>query len=154
MIVLFNGKSSLEKALPGGGPQGTIIALFLFLILINELRFKDQSNNAGEKITNVKRSKLQETIHLKYVDDFSLAESINLKTQLVSDPERQKPEPYHSRTGHKLPSKNSLIHHQLLETRKYAENHLMKLNLDKTKLILFNPSRTLDFEPDISIEDH
>ena len=151
--MIFNGKSSLQKALPGGGPQGTIIALFLFLILINELGLKEQSNNVGETITKVKRPKTQEAIHLKYVDDFSLAESINLKTQLMMNSSSQKPESYHNRTGHMLPCMNSLIHKQLLETKKYADNHLMKLNLNKTKLILFNPSTTIDFQPEFLIED-
>ena len=96
MIVRYCGKFSFAKSLPGGGPQGTIIALFLFLVLINELGFSDQENNAGDTVTTIKRTNIEREIHLKYVDDFSLAESINLKRQLVLDQSSLKPEPYHS----------------------------------------------------------
>ena len=80
--MIFNGKFSLQKALPGEGPQGTIIAIFLFLILINELGFKEQSNNVGETITKVKRPKTQEAIHLKYVDDFLWLNPLTSKLNL------------------------------------------------------------------------
>jgi predicted component of type VI protein secretion system len=35
-------------SLPGGGPQGTLLGLFLFLELINDVGYKDQVNNVGE----------------------------------------------------------------------------------------------------------
>ena len=41
-----------------------------------------------------------------FVDDFSVAESINLKEQLILGPSQQMPLPYHCRTGHVLPSGN------------------------------------------------
>ena len=119
MVVNDKGKTSSEMELPGGGPQGTIIALILFLVLINDLGFADQKNNVGEIITKVKRTKIEGNIHLKYVDDFSLAETINLKKQLVKDP---------SSSCQVLPSRNSQVFSQLLETRRYAETNLMKLN--------------------------
>ena len=41
MFVKFQDGISSEKALPGGSPQGTIIALILFLVLINDVGFKN-----------------------------------------------------------------------------------------------------------------
>ena len=35
LLVRFKGKTSSRKSLPGGGPQGTRLGLFFFLILIN-----------------------------------------------------------------------------------------------------------------------
>ena len=116
--------------------------------------FSDQENNAGDTVTTIKRTNIEREIHLKYVDDFSLAESINLKRQLVPDHSSLKPEPYHQRTGHKLPVENSKIYHQLLETKKYADTNLMKLNLKKTKLMLFNLCKVIDFRPTFAIDDH
>ena len=145
MVVNFKGKVSTEKLLPGGGPQGTIIALILFLVLINDLGFDDQMNNAGEVITKVKRTNAQGKIHLKYVDDFSLAETINLKKHLVNDQSGQ---------GHVLPASNSQVYLQLLETKRYAETNLMKLNYDKTSLMLFNPCKSIDFQPEFIIDGH
>ena len=74
-------------------------------------------SNTGEIVTSAKRCKIDRKIHLKYVDDFSMAKSINFKKQLVYNPLIMKPEQYHERTGHMLPSKNSKIFNQLVETK-------------------------------------
>ena len=39
IVVNFKGELSSEMAVPVGGPQGTIIALLLFLVLINDFSF-------------------------------------------------------------------------------------------------------------------
>ena len=52
MLVKYKGKLSSIKSLPGVGPQGTILALFLFIVLINDNGFEGQLNNAGELITS------------------------------------------------------------------------------------------------------
>ena len=51
MKVKYRGKYSNIFNLPGGGPQGTLLGLFLFLVLINDAGFKGQANNAGQLIT-------------------------------------------------------------------------------------------------------
>ena len=58
-------------------------------------------------------------IHLKYVDDLTLAEAINLPEQLVSVPVSQRPQPdsYHPRTGHTLPMGYSKVVTQLMKTK-------------------------------------
>ena len=47
MILRFKGSCSSSKPLPGGGTQGTILGLFLFLILINSAGFDDIQTNIG-----------------------------------------------------------------------------------------------------------
>ena len=54
MEVHFKGEQSEQKILPGGGPQGTILGMFLFLIFINGAGFKDNVKKTGEK-NNQKR---------------------------------------------------------------------------------------------------
>ena len=100
------------RNLPGGGPQGTILAMFLFLILINMAGFDDLEKNLGEKITKPKgKRKVMKTTHQKFVDDMTLAEAIDLKKALKPIPleEIVRPVPYHSRTGHFLSPKESII---------------------------------------------
>ena len=80
MKVKYKGKYSQLFSLPGGGPQGSLLGLFLFLVLINDAGFEGQQNNVGELITR------KNTIHLKYVDDLALAEAIDMKTQLTHVP--------------------------------------------------------------------
>ena len=154
MIIRYNGASSCPVPLPGGGPQGTLLGLLLFIVLINEVGFEDQHNDVGEIITCKRRLREVNKIHLKYVDDLLIAESINLNQQLITVPpqERDLPDQFHARTGHQLPEVKSEVHCQLLKTVRYAEENQMQLNLKKTKLMLFNPSRTRDFMPCFNID--
>ena len=89
---------------------------------------------------------------MKYVDDVTLAESIDLKTKLAhADEDRPQPDNFHIRTGHTLPAEQSEVYKQLLETEKYARDNDMKINSKKTQFILFNPAKSLDFTPDFCL---
>ena len=114
--------------------------MLLFIVMINDLGFENQLNNAGELATSKRNMKLANEIHLKYVDDFTLAEAINLPKQLIEvpDSDRQQPDSYHARTGHVLPLNNSKVYKQLKLTEAYAKKNEMKINHKKTKLIVFN----------------
>ena len=113
---------SSVKSLPGGGPQGTLLGLLLFSVLINDVGFQDQENNAGDIITIRRNMKVANEIHLKYIDDLTLAEAINLPNNLVSVPDNIRPQPdmFHARTGHVLPLNNSNVYKQLLKTVEYS----------------------------------
>ena len=84
MFVRFKGKQYQIKSLPGGGPQGTLLGLLLFIVLINDVGFDGQVNNTGELITSKRNMKKINEIHLKYVDGLTLAEAINLPYKNVS----------------------------------------------------------------------
>ena len=94
MIIRYRGKTSFIKSLPGGGPQGSFLGLFLFLVVINEAGFEVQENNSRELLTTKRNMKIVNQIHIKFVDDLSLAEAIDLPTKLQSIPDSQ---------GHVLP---------------------------------------------------
>ena len=148
MIVRYKGRSSKLKDLPGGGPQGTLLGLLLFIILINDLGFEGQTNDLGEIITSKKHLRTLNEIHLKYVDDLSLAEAVKLnKLQRIPASSRPQPDHFHARTGHTLKPEDSRVFEQLMKTQKYAFENGMKINPKKTKLILFNPSKKIDFMP-------
>ena len=155
MVVRYNGKQSSSKCLPGGGPQGTLLGLLLFLVLINDLGFDNQRNNAGELITRKNNLKAANVLHLKYVDDLTLADSINLKKSLVFIPEsiRPLPDSFHAKTGHVLPPERSQVYNQLLETEKYSAANSMQINKKKTKVMVFNPCIAWDFLPELTLDN-
>ena len=60
-------------------------------------------NILGDLLTTRKNIKSANLIHLKYVDDLSLAEAINLPEKLEVAPIGQQPDNFHARTGHTMP---------------------------------------------------
>ena len=60
-------------------------------------------------------------IHLKYVDDLTLAEAVNLSEKLVPVPDRARPDVFHARTRHALPEGESRVYRQLLKTKEYCK---------------------------------
>ena len=153
MVVRYRGKVSSPRLLPGGGPQGTVLALLLFIVLVNDIGFESQVNNAGDLITSNKKLKTANEIHLKFVDDLTIGEKINLKEVLVETPLHQRtlPDVWHARTGHTLPPGLSRVQQKLDDIEHYASTNLMKINSSKTKAILFNPCKQLDFAPKLTL---
>ena len=125
MTVRYKGETSSTRSLPGGGPQGTLLGLLLFLVLINDVGFEDQVTNVGEIITSKQRIKEFNELHLKFVDDLTVAEAVKMETQLTSVPvtERPLPDNYHERTGHQLRPENSKVYGQIVRTQDYATNN-------------------------------
>ena len=104
LIVRYKGRNSSRKAMPGGTPQGTILGLFLFLIIVNSAGFKKLEKNLGSKITQSinKRAPLPYS-HMKFIDDLSLVKSLNLRDCLVTNPNPIHPVTFRDRTHHLLP---------------------------------------------------
>ena len=95
-------------------------------------------------------------LHLKYVDDLTYAESINLSEQLKAIPADQRPLPdtYHARTGHFFPIEKSRICQQLTKTEDYVLVNEMKFNHKKSKVMLFNPCHSVDFMPELALQNN
>ena len=106
-----------------------------------------------EKVNN-RRTAIKYT-HEKYVDDLTIAEAIKIKAQikLSEDPNPTLPTPFRLRTGHVLPPEQSLVHKEVQNLLAYANAHEMQINTRKTKLMLFNPSRTVDIQPEMIIDN-
>ena len=56
LTVSYKGVNSSLLELPGGGPQGTILGLFLFLILINGVGLMESQKDIGALATSIKRT--------------------------------------------------------------------------------------------------
>ena len=157
MLVRYKGKYSNRKSLPGGGPQGTRLGLFLFLILINAARIGHLQEHTGSHITKSlnKRTPIQ-SIHLKYVDDMTGAVAINLKECLIPNPDLSPPRPldFHDRTGHVLPAGSCKLQDEVEKLIVYCEQNEMRINEEKTKVVLFNNSKKYDFMPKLYIHEN
>jgi hypothetical protein len=129
--------------------------MFLFLILINAAGFREQIRNTGHIITQpgVNKSKPMKTIHMKFIDDMTVAESIYLKEKLVDNPNPVQPFQYHDRTGHVLPNDDCRLQTMLDELNHYTGKHEMKINQTKSKVTLFSNAVKYYFQPNLSIQN-
>ena len=132
------------------------MGLFLFLILINFAGYHDLEKELGEHITVTKtKRKLIPKIHLKFVDDLTLAEAFNIKDYIIPNPDPNPPRPlsYHDRTLHVVPTDRTPLQAELHKMVQYCEDNRMKINSDKTKVVIFNTSRKYDFTPQLVLND-
>ena len=135
MKVKWHGKLSSERKLRGGGPQGSSFGLWEYL---------SQSNDNADCV--------EEQNRFKFVDDLSFLEiiyllnigisSYNVKAHVSSD----------------LPTHNQIIPNSNLKSQIYLEkinqwtiNQKMKLNVNKTKTMIFNFSKKNQFTTKLKI---
>ena len=158
LLVNYKGCQSEPMKLPGGTGQGTSLGMFLFLILINKAGFPkcELQNDIGYTMTQpLAKRRPMEKNHQKYFDDMSLSCSFNYKKslQINPDPNQARPVNFRDRTGHILPDENNPLLPAWESLVTYVQCHDMKLNFEKTKIMLFNPGRKYDFTPRIRAPD-
>ena len=103
LLLKYKGTFSKLKNMPGGGPAGTILGMLLYIVMINPINFT-QKFTWGDQITQKLSTRMPiQNLHMKYFDDISLLEAINLKNCLKID-QRPKNLPlnFHNRTGHMI----------------------------------------------------
>ena len=93
------------------------------------------------------------SLGVKYIDDGTVAVSVDLKSCLVQAPELQCPLTFSQRTGHCLPSQNNLLEYYLEDTEVFTEMNNMVINKPKTFAMKFNKSRNWDFPVHLSFSD-
>ena len=88
-------------------------------------------------------------LHLKFVDDLTVAESLLLRDIVtpVSITDMPQPDQYRPRTGHPLIQDKSKVLSQITVIKDFAQHNEMKLNLKKTKCILFDACTSINFLP-------
>ena len=149
MILTYNGEKSTQKMLPGGGPQGAYLGGLIFIIKYNGALLRPSIPRLMEGSLSKSKS-----VKVKFVDDGTVAVSVNLKASLIPDPvERPKPLNYEERTGHVFPVEQNLLHYYIRDAENFSHINQMLINKQKTKVIKFSKSRKWDFPPDLSFAD-
>ena len=149
MILTYSNSQSTKKMLPGGGPQGAYLGGLIFIIKYNGAFLRPPIPRLLE--SPVFNSKSQS---VKFVDDGTVAVSIDLKKCLVTDPvNRPQPLNYHERTGHVLPANRNLLQYFIEDTERFVQENKMVINKKKTKIISFTKSRKWDFPPEVNFSD-
>ena len=148
MILSFHGAESTSKRLPGGAPQGALLGNILFIVKFNGAALRPNIPRFIFTPGHHNQLKTRKATNVKFVDDLSIAVSVNLKKETLPRTNMPLPPLYHERTGHYLPSDNCIMSSYLAELQNFAETNLMRINHDKTHLMIFNKSRSIDFHPD------
>ena len=142
MTMSYGKATSSSRLLPGSTPQGALLGGLIFIVKYNGACLRPA----------IPRPIMSPCppLSVKFVDDHSCAVKIDLKRALINDPvTRQKPLNYHERTGHIIPINNNLLQLTLNNLHEYTEDNLMRINVPKTKIMLFNTSRKFDFPPEM-----
>ena len=134
---------------PDGGPQGAFLGGIIFIIKYNSdfLRPPIPPLMTGPALES-------EVEKVKFVDDGTVAVSINLKKCLVEDHvQRPRPLNFIERTGHILPAQINLLQYYLDDTEEFTRENKMVINSKKSKVLLFNKSRKWDFPPEVAFSN-
>ena len=109
----------------------------------------------GKKITQpIRKRKPIDRKKVKWVDDVTLCNSVNLKTALApEDREVPRPLPYHARTEHRLPREANLMQNEVDSLCSYTDSHLMAISKSKTKTMLCNTRTKWDFIPELKLQN-
>ena len=154
MRVRYKQQVGEEKDIPGGAAQGAPLGLWIFLFMIDSAGPKPMNQHIGDIITQpINRRKKMERTKKKWIDDFSLFASIDLKKTLLPDTEPLRPVPYRNRTEHTLPRKDNILQDEVDSVIKLSIDRKMQLNPLKTKAMIFNTLRNHDVLPQIAAED-
>jgi hypothetical protein len=112
MEVKWNGVTSTERELNGGGPQGATFGIWEYLV---------QSNNSADCVNPDYR--------YKFVDDLTLLEKINLLVIGLSSFNCKSTVPYNIPTHNQfIPAEHLESQGNLKEIQEWTENRKMILN--------------------------
>ena len=142
MTMSYGSASSSPRSLPGSTSQGALLGGLIFIIKYNGACLLPQISSPVCSPPPI--------LSVKFVDDHSCAIKIDLKKSLIHDPvQRLGPLNFHERTEHVLPVNSNCLHSELNDLYGYTINNLMKINVNKTKIMLFNSSKSYDFPPEL-----
>ena len=147
MQLTFKGACSGSKTLPGGTPQGALLGGLIFVIKFNGALMRPS-------IPRNPSLPPSESIKVKYMDDASVAASVDLKSSLIIDPSsRPRPLTYEQRTGHMLPVDMNPLQWFIHDIESFSANNNMQLNKLKTKAMMFTRAKKWAFPLELTFDD-
>ena len=136
MKVKWNGKISSERNLNGGGPQGGLLGI---------LEYLSQTNDNVDF--------LSDDVKFKFIDDLSILDIVNLVSQGISSYNTRLHIPSHIADHNQFVSPSNLKSQQYLDKiSSWTDNHLMKLNVQKSKYMTVNFTRKYQFSTELRLE--
>ena len=151
--IRYKNKIGEEEDIPGGAAQGGPLGLWVFLFMIDCAGPERSPESIGWTITKPpKQRKRMSKTKKKWIDDFTVLSSIDLKRFLEVNTEPVRPVTYHDRTEHRLPRKDNIQQDEIDKIVNLSVQRNMQLSQPKTKTMIFNPLRKYDVFPEISIK--
>ena len=161
MCIRYAGQVSSERKMPGGGPQGTLLIVLLFILQVNlagapclppptlppGVAGPEPLPSGSEVLPCHDQHK---TENKKFVDDLTMLEAVSLDDLIPKQPFIG-PLNFHERHGLILPRDKTISQHKLKDLHDFTIANQMVINSKKTKIIPFNFSKTKDFIPDLSL---
>ena len=136
MKVKWRGLLSKIQALPGGGPQGGTLGIEEYL---------SQSNGNTDFLSQDKK--------FKFIDDLSIIEILNLISIALKSYNFQQHVASDIAIGNRfLEPKDSESQEYLDKISRWTKHQEMQLNCEKTKYMIFNPSKNHQFNTRLEIE--
>ena len=150
--IKYKSKISREWDIYGRGGQGCPLGFWIFCFMIDQAGPRANQEALGKTITRpIKQRQRIEKTKKKWVDDFSVLASIDLKKHLEIDPNPVQPVPRRGRHHQILPQHHNILQDEISEIVRYSKDRNMLLNQSKTKAMIFNPLLRYDVLPQISI---
>ena len=165
MILRFRNCTSDPKDLPGGCPQGTLIGVILYILYINPIGFPGEVTlqisdilveywNHLDNILNLTPSTttLPSTMNsVKYMDDATIQEAVDLKTSLATKLDRSGPLPWWESSGKQLPNANTFLQSEIESIKLISDQREMVLNPGKTKVMIVNFTNNHQYQSLLSV---
>ena len=123
-----------------------------FCFMIDRAGPRANHKTIGETVTQPIKTRQTKQTKQKWVDDFTVLPSVDLKQNLVPELDPVQPVPWRGRHHQILPDENNPLKYEIYSIVKYSEEHKMLLNPIKTKAMVFNTLRNYDCIPQISIK--
>ena len=149
LIVNYHGAAASPKPLPGGAPAGCYLGGLIFVIKFNGALMRPK---IARPIQN--SDVFADFGHWKYFDDVSVASSVNLKQDLQTETcQRPKPLNFDEKSELSLPKEKNRLNDCLKMFEDFTIQQKLKINQEKTKLMLFNMSQKYRFPLELGFSD-